>query len=209
MKVQRNVLTEPEAHEIFKPIYPELNQIVSDSFRSVRELIEMQKAQGFEKFLPAVNAMNMYYYLVNHSIKMFGPKIGYKRDIVPVLYSKSRIFGLKYLDAAFIRFKKLDDDFMPSKGQTDQAKALNCQLDTGFFPSKPCIITIGYRVDYFWDELLNINMLCINSVKKKDVFWNIPIDREAVPHVEFDFTDFNEEVSYSVEKLIRTKNKKA
>mgnify|MGYP003150823181 CR=1 FL=1 len=71
----------------------------------------------------------------------------------------------------------VDENFLPSQGITDQAKELNYQLPTEYFPSKPCIITIGYHVDKTWSELININMMCL---KGREHVWNYPIDREYI-----------------------------
>lgn len=203
MRIERNLLTESEAIEVFGHLFDPINQIVRNSFDTVRELNDYKRSKSFKLNLPSVNAMEMYGCLVNNSINYFKDN-GDFPNIKPVLHNNSRVFGLKYLDSAFIRFKKVDENFLPSQGITDQAKELNYQLPTEYFPSKPCIITIGYHVDKTWSELININMMCL---KGREHVWNYPIDRESIPTIEIDFPEYKEDTSYSVEALIKTKLK--
>ena len=201
MNSERKVLTEGEAVKAFEHLFPSINEIVKKSFNTVQDWQKFQEDKGFKMSLPSVKAMEMYGCIVNHTMKKFKDSPDYP-NVKPILYPTSRVFGLKFKDSAFLRFKKVDDNFLPSRGLTQQARGLNAQLETEYFPSAPCIITIGYRVDKSWSELLNINMLCVVG---KENLWNYPIDRLAVPSVELEFPDFKENVSYSVEQIIKTK----
>jgi hypothetical protein len=203
MNSERKVLTEPEAVKAFEYLFPSINGIIKDSFDTVKEWQEFQKKKGFRMSLPSVNAMLMYGCIVNNATQKFKRNPEFP-EIEAILYPISRMFGLKFRDSAFIRFKKVDDNFLPSRGNTEQARELNSQLKTEYFPSDPCIITIGYRVDKAWSELQNINMLCL---KGRENLWNFPIDRAAIPTAELEFSEFEENVSYSVEQLIKTKKK--
>lgn len=198
MNTQRNVLTEKEAKEVFGHLTPVFLEIIQDSFNHVTDWISIENQNGFKRSLPIVNANLMHFYVLN---KMFNAFEGGKYPgVKPVVFN--RVFGLSYMDAAFLRVKKLDENFMPSRGHTYQADALNGQWETKIFPSEPCIITLGYICDKLWTELKSVNLLCLNS---KEPLWNIHIDREAVAMLELDFPNFQENVSYSVDKLIKTK----
>ncbi len=200
MRTQRNVLTELEARDVLGHLTPKFLEIIQDSFGLVKNWKSIESERGFKRSIPVVDANLMHFYMVNMIFNEFKDN-GYI-DIEPVLYN--RVFGLSYKDAAFIRIKKLNENFMPCKGHTEQSKALTAQLETKLFPSEPCIITLGYVCDKIWTELHSVNLLCLS---RNEPLWNIHIDKEITPALELGFPNFEENVSYSVEKLIKTKKK--
>ncbi|MFE8605494.1 hypothetical protein [Archangium violaceum] len=77
-----------------------------------------------------------------------------------------------------LQFKLLRDDLMPSNYPTLSAQAFNRQVDLPGLPSRLTRLTLGYRMNQWGTELLDVQVVCTRSQRKK--YWSYTIDPAAV-----------------------------
>ena len=196
----RTILTEAEGFELLNPFFPEFIQVFNDSYKSLDESMKNDSSKGITKFTASYKAMAMWNYAINHTANIFGNHSDFK----PVLINK--IYGLNFNDALFIRFKKLTEKQHTSNIPTKQSLALVNQLEIQGFPSKPCILTVGYNMDRAFTQIIGINIVCEKG--KTDHHWKYDILNQTETTKEINFAPFDEEVSDGIEKLLKIKEEK-
>jgi hypothetical protein len=195
----RTVLTEAEGRELLSPYFPTFIDIFNKSLESTEQFIANDNANGKGIHFPHVKAMVMWHYAVNYSVSLFSDHEEFKPKVL------NKVYGVSFNDALFIRFKKLNDQFQTSNIPTKQSIALNNQTEISGFPSKPCILTVGYVMDSTCTSFQSINIICR---KKGEILWNFDILNNIGSTNEIGFEPFDENVSKSVEKLLTIKEEK-
>ncbi len=196
----RTILTESEGYELLKPFFNDFIQVYNESYRSLEDSMNADRAKGITTFTASYKAMAMWNYAVNHSALIFGNNDEFK----PVFINK--MYGLSFHNALFIRFKKLTEDLHTSNIPTKQAIAMLHQLEIQGFPSQPCILTVGYTMDKTFTNIKSINIVCERG--KKSHHWKYDILNQTESTAEIAFEPFGEEVSESIKKLLVVKEEK-
>lgn len=198
----RTVLTEQEGKELLEPYFPAFVDIFKKSLNSLNTFVQSDLANGVTQFSPHLKSMLMWHYAANHSSLTFGAN----PEIKPVIYNK--VYGLIFNEVLFIRFKKLSDQLHTSNIPTKQAQALQSQMEITGFPSKPCILTVGYVMDKTYTGFESINLICEKNNHAN--YWDLDIlnpETSTITNLGFDAIT-NEPVSESIEKLLKIKEDK-
>jgi hypothetical protein len=198
----RTVLTEQEGKELLEQFFPTFVDIFNKSLASLNAFVQTDLANGVTQFTPHVKSMLMWHYAANHSSAVFGSH----SEIRPVVYNK--VYGLVFNEVLFIRFKKLSDQLHTSNIPTKQAQALQSQMEITGFPSKPCILTVGYVMDKTFTGFESINLICEKN--SQDNHWELDIlNPEVSTTANLGFNVVTDEpVSPSIEKLLKIKDDK-
>jgi len=200
--MKRTFLTETEARDLMQDELPLHLDVYLRSKDALNKRISFDLSQGITNHCERVKSMDMWHYAMNISSQMFADHADFK----PGIYNQ--VYGLAYHDAMFIRFKKLNDKFQTSNIETLQSAALDNQTTIETFPSKPCILTVGYVSDSTGVGFKSVNLICS---KRKQVLWNINLLDLSSGNLEIPFVPVspdNDPVSPSIEKLLIIKEEK-
>lgn len=194
----RQILTANESNELLKDFFPQFVSIFQQSFQFTQTFMANDTENGITRFTPSFKAQVMSHYIMNTSANEFADH----EILHPTIHN--RIYGLAYKKSLFIRLKKLDDQLLPANFPTDQAIAVASQGEIDGFPSKPCILNLGYLIHPSWSNVNGIYLTC--SKHMKDNHWELDVLERSGLNGELIFEPYEEKVSREVEELLIVKN---
>lgn len=90
------------------------------------------------------------------------------------------------IEEILIRFKKLNDNLIPSNIPTQQQLDFDRQLDIPGFPSRGVYLNAGYTPNAFWSRLKSMN---ISFIVERRVKWDIDLGESVQQAKLFEFPD--------------------
>jgi hypothetical protein len=198
----RTRLTPDETNGLLDNYYPAFNDMWKQSHTQSMNAMNMDRQIGISHFTSRHKAGLMWHYAMNISVKLFEDD----PEMKPCIFNK--VYGLLFNDALFIRLKKLNGDMLrASNVPTIQATQFANQGNIPNFPSKPCILNLGYRIEKQWSGIRSVHITCPKNLREN--IWSIDLMNVMGSNTkEIEFEPFDERLSPSIEHLLKIKEQK-
>lgn len=196
--MERQILRLREAQVFLNTIHEDLVASIRNGFGDWIKIREFTNTLGGGPVIhkSRTKACIIHDHIIKYIKTAFTGKEGVKLD------DYKGVFGINLSDELFIRFKKMDKEYIVSNYETVQHTQYMKQGQIAGFPEKPTLLFAGYIPDKSWSAITGIYVACwIGNTLE----WVDEAGKYSTEQIVIDFPQESKEVVKEIERRIKLK----